>query len=90
MLFMNKGRFNVERIDVLKEKAKSINGSIIGNSLLTGLFTLGTISSIGTGLVLPIGYGLLTGIFGYGIVTSIIDKNKNKDQIKYEEEQKVR
>lgn len=85
---MNKG---TDRLTVLKNKGKEYSGSIVGNSLLTGLFTLGAITSVGTGLVLPIGYTILTGFFGYGIVTSVKDKIKNNNQIKYEEEhEKIR
>lgn len=87
MLFMNKDRFKVERIDLLREKAKNLNGEIVGNSMLTGLFSLGTVGSILTnGSLLTVLYGALTAFFGYGVVASIKEKNRNNNQIKYEEE----
>lgn len=76
---MNK---ETDRLTILKKSGKNHTGSIIGNSLLTGLFTLGTLTSLGTGLILPIGYAILTSIFGYGIVTSVLDKINNNNQIK--------
>ena len=88
----NNGRLKINRVDSLKEQSKKDLGSIIGNSLLSGIFTLGAICSyISNGsLPLVIGYLILDGIFGYGIVTSIKDKINDDKEIRELEQANIR
>ena len=86
---MNKGRLKITGTERLREISKGKTSDIIGNSLLTSIFALGTLA--GGSLPLSIGYLLLSGFFGYGIVTSIKDKiDCNKEiQLRDEVEQKT-
>ena len=88
---MNKGRLKIVGTDTLKNILKEKKGNIIGNSILTGVFTLGAIGSqvFGAGVPMTLGYLLLGGFFGYGIVTSHNDKRELTNEIQLREEEKT-